>query len=185
MHAETSADFADKEGSDDDFVTTYKTKRPSYMKSVKCIDPAQLESRISANEDAIKDWRRHKRDKEELQKELASCKDTIKTMETELSLKRRKLADANTVINTIQENMRCLVCKSFPGGDCVIFPCCKQFGTCYTCIHEWLLESPSCPHCRAPMDVDSCTRIPEAIQLRPMFSALQAFQRNDEDVIEV
>ena len=66
MHAETSADFADKEGSDDDFVTTYKTKRPSYMKSVKCIDPAQLESRISAVEDAIKDWRRHKRDKEEL-----------------------------------------------------------------------------------------------------------------------
>ena len=169
MHAETSADFADKEGSDDDFVTTYKTKCPSYMKSVKCIDPAQLESCISAVEDAIKDWRRHKRDKEELQKELASC----------------KLADANTVINTIQENMRCLVCKSFPGGDCVIFPCCKQFGTCCTCIHEWLLESPSCPHCRAPMDVDSCTRIPEAIQLRPMFSALQAFQRNDEDVIEV
>ena len=67
MHAETSADFADMEGSDDDFVTTYiQTKRASYMKSVKCIDPAQLESRISAVEDAIKDWRRHKRDKEEL-----------------------------------------------------------------------------------------------------------------------
>ena len=82
------------------------------MKSVKCNDPAQLESHISAVEDAIKDWRRHKRDKEELQKELASCKDTIKTMEFELSLERRKLADANTVINTIQENMQFLLCKS-------------------------------------------------------------------------
>ena len=99
----------DKEGSDDDFMTSHKSKHTlSFKKPVKkSTETGQLdvlEGRFSVVEDVIKDWRRHEDNKEELRRELADCKDSIKAMECELSAKRRKLA--------IQENMRCLICKT-------------------------------------------------------------------------
>ena len=72
-----------------------------------------LEGRVSVVEDVIKDWRRHEDNKEELRRELADCKDSIKAMECELSAKRRKLADAKAFVDAIQENMQCLIVLYF------------------------------------------------------------------------
>ena len=178
----------DKEGSDDDFMTSHKSKHTLSLKKPvkKSTETGQLdvlEGRVSVVEDVIKDWRRHEDNKEELRRELADCKDSIKAMECELSAKRRKLADAKAFVDAIQENMCCLICKTISSGDCVVFPCCKQFGTCYSCIHEWLLESSSYPHCRAQMEIDCCIKLPDAVQLRAIFSTIQTFKQFNDDVI--
>ena len=101
---------------------------------------------------------------------MSDCKNSIKALECELSAKRRKLVDAKAFVDAIQEDMFYLINKTISSGDCVVFPCCKQFGTC---IHEWLLESSSCPHCRAQMDIDCCIKLPDAVQLRAIFSTIQ------------
>lgn len=137
-----------------------KSSRTKFMKNVNAVEP--LEMRVDAIENTIKEWNKNESEKDELKKELATCKRSLNEVENELGIKRRKLSEAKYALNTIEENFQCIVCKSVPKGGCVVFPCCKQFGTCCSCIREWLQESDTCPHCRAHMEIELCTVLPES-----------------------
>ena len=74
----------DKEGSDDDFMTSHKSKHTLNLKKFKPVKNSTetgqldvLEGYVSVVEDVIKDRRRHEDNKEELWRELTDCKDAM------------------------------------------------------------------------------------------------------------
>ena len=135
MQSETSADFADKEGSNDHFVTTYKTKRPHIQSPLN--DPLRLEkvalvllrmqSRTGGGTKEIKKSYKSK---------LASCKGTtIKRMESEQwnlnILGKRDVLSANLFQEMIL----------------LLYLSCKLFGTCYTVCDKKKHNVPYCIYC--------------------------------------
>ena len=65
----------------------------------------------------------------------------------------------------------CLICKDVPAEEAapLVPPCCRAAVVCHDCMDRWLESQPSCPHCREPLTMDRCDKLPI---LRPLFDFL-------------
>ena len=156
MHVVEESGFPDVRGddSDDDFIPACKSKKPCLLKA-KSSNKDEIEGRVIALEETIKNFKQSQ--EEMFQQELATCKESMNSLEAAVSSRQSKLTEAMNALDKIEQNLNCIVCKSVAREAFVIFPCCKLFGSCYSCICDWLEENPSCPHCRAPMCLSTCT----------------------------
>ena len=106
--------------------------------------------------------------------ELVKAKATINRMQIELSKVSGKL-------ETIADNLKCIICRNFLSSDSVVLPCCGNFGCCRPCISPWLIDNATCPHCRAALTMMDITPFPCTKQIPSIIEILQQV----EEVIEL
>ncbi|KNC54558.1 uncharacterized protein AMSG_10408 [Thecamonas trahens ATCC 50062] len=61
-------------------------------------------------------------------------------------------AAALSVLSNIEELFRCFICMARVEGA-VMCPACSKMG-CRACMSTWLVQRATCPHCRAPLQLD-------------------------------
>ena len=68
----------------------------------------------------------------------------------------------------------CLICKDVvvEQSVAVVPPCCRAAVVCLECMERWLETQPTCPHCREPLVIDDCVKMPV---LRPLFDFLAQY----------
>lgn len=79
----------------------------------------------------------------------------------ELSVEKDKLVkNSKEQFHQLRQCFECLVCKSTTKFPAMVSPCCRIVLGCETCIEQWLVTSPQCPHCRVGMTIDECSKLP-------------------------
>ena len=78
---------------------------------------------------------------------------------------------------TLYSMFSCLICKDVVVEESapLVPPCCRAAVLCRECMDQWLENQPSCPHCREPLSIESCDKLPI---LRPLFDFLSEQQEN-------
>ena len=72
---------------------------------------------------------------------------------------------------TLYSMFACLICKDVVVEESapLVPPCCRAAVLCRECMDHWLENQPSCPHCREPLTIERCDKLPI---LRPLFDFL-------------
>ena len=79
----------------------------------------------------------------------------------ELSVEKDKLVkNSKEQFHQLRQCFECLVCNSTTKFPAMVSPCCRIVLGCETCIEQWLVTSPQCPHCRVGMTIDECSKLP-------------------------
>ncbi len=87
---------------------------------------------------------------------------------------KKDLAMASSKLEAIADNLKCLICRSFLSPtNSVILSCCANFGCCRPCLNQWLVESATCPHCRASLSIDDVVSFPVTKQIPSIIETLQ------------
>lgn len=75
---------------------------------------------------------------------------------------------------TVYASFSCLICKEIVNEESapVVPPCCRASVVCFECMIRWLENQPSCPHCREPLEIENCSKLPI---LRPLFDFLEEY----------
>lgn len=87
------------------------------------------------------------------------------------------------LIAILFNNLKCLICKMLLNENPLILPCCNQIGCCEDCLKQWLNESTTCPHCRAPITMSSCVKLPTS--LCGIISLLRQIEKDADSVIQL
>ena len=152
---------------DEDQYSSSKGKMPNRSKKLKIDRLDKLEERVKVIEESV----------------LKLNSKSLVELQKQLSEKTRLLSETNQKLLEIQENFKCIICKSILKKDSITLPCCGQIGCCQECLRTWMNENPSCPLCRSPIDISSCSKIPPS--LSPVLKIFHKLNSSEHDVIEV
>ncbi len=74
--------------------------------------------------------------------------------------KGKQLMKLQSRCTDFKQCFECIVCKDTVEFPAVVSPCCNIMLGCESHIQECLDSNPQCPHCREPLDMEDCTKIP-------------------------
>lgn len=110
----------------------------------------------------------------DIEKKLGSLECLIKGNQVEESNKRsRGIMEMNKVLEKIQANLTCLICKDIVSEDCIVLTCCNTLGCCQACFCNWISESETCPHCRAAMTEQCHQKMPSSLQFKSIIELVR------------